>query len=74
MVMVRDANMNAEDCLGILQHHDAITGTATTNVIHDYMARLDSAMDSLLLMKSMLIQEYVEKHFQLNMTDMDYED
>lgn len=32
--------MNIQDTLGILQHHDAITGTATLHNVHDYIERL----------------------------------
>jgi len=39
-----DANEAMLDPLGIAQHHDAITGTETEYVAHDYSARLSKGM------------------------------
>ena len=34
------------DALGIMQHHDAITGTAKQKVANNYADRINSAMEA----------------------------
>lgn len=42
---VLDANYGMLDALGILQHHDAVSGTAKQAVANDYNRRLYEAME-----------------------------
>lgn len=41
---ILEANWNLFDKMGVLQHHDAVSGTAKQRIADDYAWRLDKAM------------------------------
>ena len=43
---IMEAKYGMFDALGIMQHHDAITGTAKQKVANNYADRINSAMEA----------------------------
>lgn len=54
------ANYNLRDALGILQHHDAVTGTAKQKVANDYNRRIYQGMETNNEQYNKLIQDRVK--------------
>jgi hypothetical protein len=54
------ANYVMKDAMGILQHHDAVTGTAKQAVANDYNRRLYEAMDFSNKQYNQLVQDRLQ--------------
>ena len=48
------------DVVGIVQHHDAITGTARSEVNHDYRMRISNAIEFTKPLYSSWIEQIAE--------------
>lgn len=60
--------------MGILQHHDAITGTASRHCYEDYMARLDHSLEHLHQLNSDMIGDYMLRFYGIEIADVEYTD
>lgn len=56
-----NAHWGMQDIMGILQHHDAVAGTAKQAVANDYAWRLSTAMDQNNLQYSKLLSSEIKK-------------
>ena len=57
---IKKANYDLLDQFGIMQHHDAITGTARQAVANDYNLRLNYGMNQINLEYGKLIDEKIK--------------
>lgn len=65
--------MQFQDTLGILQHHDAITGTSSTHNNEDYMKRLNETLAMINQVNFKIIQKLAASKFNLALNENDFE-
>ena len=70
---VLDTQSQFQDTLGILQHHDAITGTSSTHNNDDYMRRLNETMAMINQVNYELIVKLAAEKFDLALSESDFE-
>ena len=58
-----------QDTLGVMQHHDAITGTSTTRVADDYHRMITEALNNNTLLYSQAIVQHFENYLGLNISN-----
>lgn len=57
-----------------MQHHDAITGTCTPNVMRDYVLRLNFALEKIVLENIKFLERYLPMHLGIKVEEFDYEE
>lgn len=61
------------EAMGVLQHHDAVTGTSRTHVAWDYQRRLSEAIASSDELYTSLMNEYQSKQLGLDSNSTQWE-